>query len=61
MFETTIGPREGVRRDGYLRPETPQASSSLQERPAVLAKRPPFGIAQIGKSFRNEIKRQLHL
>jgi glycyl-tRNA synthetase len=56
MFETTIGP---VREEGstvYLRPETAQGiflnfKSYLQ----FSRKKPPFGIAQIGKSFRNEI------
>jgi glycyl-tRNA synthetase len=56
MFETTVGP---VREEGstvYLRPETAQGiflnfKSYLQ----FSRKKPPFGIAQIGKSFRNEI------
>src|SRR5438270_4664850 len=56
MFETTIGP---VRESGsiaYLRPETAQGifinfKNVLQ----FSRKKPPFGIAQIGKSFRNEI------
>ena len=57
MFETTIGP--GRRTSGstvYLRPETAQGifldfKTTLQ----YARKKPPFGIAQIGKSFRNEI------
>jgi len=56
MFETSIGP---VRESGatvYLRPETAQGifinfKNVLQ----FSRKRPPFGIAQVGKSFRNEI------
>ena len=56
MFETAIGP---VRDEGstvYLRPETAQGiflnfKSTLQ----FARKKPPFGIAQVGKSFRNEI------
>jgi glycyl-tRNA synthetase len=56
MFETTIGP---VKDDGavaYLRPETAQGiflnfKNTLQ----FARKKPPFGIAQVGKSFRNEI------
>src|ERR671928_206723 len=56
MFETTIGP---VKDDGsvaYLRPETAQGiflnfRNTLQ----FARKKPPFGIAQVGKSFRNEI------
>jgi glycyl-tRNA synthetase len=56
MFETTVGP---VKDDGsvaYLRPETAQGiflnfKNTLQ----FARKKPPFGIAQVGKSFRNEI------
>ena len=56
MFKTFIGPLEDSSAVVYLRPETAQGifvnflnvlSSSRQ--------RPPFGIAQIGKAFRNEI------
>jgi glycyl-tRNA synthetase len=56
MFETTVGPiqEEGAR--AFLRPETAQGifinfKNVLQ----IARRRPPFGIAQIGKSFRNEI------
>jgi glycyl-tRNA synthetase len=56
MFETTIGP---VRSEGstvYLRPETAQGIFLNFKRYLQFArKKPPFGIAQIGKSFRNEI------
>jgi glycyl-tRNA synthetase len=56
MFETTIGP---VREDGaiaYLRPETAQGIFVNFKNYMQFARRkPPFGIAQIGKSFRNEI------
>jgi glycyl-tRNA synthetase len=56
MFETTIGP---VRDDGsiaYLRPETAQGIFLNFRNYLQFARRkPPFGIAQIGKSFRNEI------
>ncbi len=56
MFETTVG---AVKEEGstvYLRPETAQGiflnfKNYLQSS----RKKPPFGIAQIGKSFRNEI------
>jgi glycyl-tRNA synthetase len=56
MFETTIGPVKESGATAYLRPETAQGifinfKNVLQ----FSRKRPPFGIAQIGKSFRNEI------
>ena len=56
MFKTTAGPIEGSGADVYLRPETAQGmfvnfSNVLQ----TSRKKPPFGIAQVGKSFRNEI------
>ena len=56
MFQTTIGP---VQEDGstvYLRPETAQGIFLDFKTTLIFArKKPPFGIAQIGKSFRNEI------
>ena len=56
MFETTIGP---VRESGsiaYLRPETAQGIFvNFKNVTSSLRVKPPFGIAQIGKSFRNEI------
>ena len=56
MFETTIGP---VKEDGstvYLRPETAQGIFLDFKQVLQFARRkPPFGIAQVGKSFRNEI------
>jgi glycyl-tRNA synthetase len=56
MFETTIGPVKESGATVYLRPETAQGifvnfKNVLQ----FSRKKPPFGIAQIGKSFRNEI------
>ena len=56
MFETTIGPVQEAGSTVYLRPETAQGifldfKTTLQ----YARRRPPFGIAQIGKSFRNEI------
>ncbi|MEA2315500.1 MAG: glycyl-tRNA synthetase [Solirubrobacteraceae bacterium] len=56
MFETTIGPVRESGAKAYLRPETAQGifinfKNVLQ----FSRKKPPFGIAQIGKSFRNEI------
>ena len=56
MFETTIGPVKEAGSTVYLRPETAQGifldfKTVLQ----FARKKPPFGIAQVGKSFRNEI------
>jgi glycyl-tRNA synthetase len=56
MFETRIGPVEETGLQVYLRPETAQGIFVNFKNVAQLARRkPPFGIAQIGKSFRNEI------
>ena len=56
MFETSVG---AVRDEGstvYLRPETAQGIFlNFKNYLQFSRKRPPFGIAQIGKSFRNEI------
>lgn len=56
MFKTYAGPVEDDSNVAYLRPETAQGhfvnfANVLQ----TSRKKPPFGIAQIGKSFRNEI------
>src|ERR1035438_1910640 len=56
LFETTIGPVKESGATAYLRPETAQGifvnfKNVLQ----FSRKKPPFGIAQVGKSFRNEI------
>jgi glycyl-tRNA synthetase len=56
MFETHVGPVKDTASVAYLRPETAQGifvnfKNVLQ----FSRKKPPFGIAQIGKSFRNEI------
>ncbi|MBK9181108.1 MAG: glycine--tRNA ligase [Acidimicrobiales bacterium] len=56
MFKTHAGPVEDEGSVAYLRPETAQGmfvnfANVLQ----ATRKRPPFGIAQVGKSFRNEI------
>src|SRR4029450_4714272 len=56
MFETYAGPVQDEAHKVYLRPETAQGifinfKNVLQ----FSRKKPPFGIAQIGKSFRNEI------
>ncbi|MDJ0771626.1 MAG: glycine--tRNA ligase [Ilumatobacter sp.] len=59
MFKTQAGPVEGTGADAFLRPETAQGMFTnfglvLQ----TSRKKPPFGIAQVGKSFRNEITPQ---
>jgi glycyl-tRNA synthetase len=56
MFETHVGPVKDTASVAYLRPETAQGifvnfKNVLQ----FSRKKPPFGIAQVGKSFRNEI------
>jgi glycyl-tRNA synthetase len=56
MFETHIGPVAGEGSEVYLRPETAQGIFiNFKNVMAFARKKPPFGIAQIGKSFRNEI------
>jgi len=56
MFSTRIGPLEETGVDAYLRPETAQGIFVNFKNVAQIARRkPPFGIAQIGKAFRNEI------
>ena len=56
MFSTRIGPVEETGLDAYLRPETAQGIFVNFKNVAQIARRkPPFGIAQIGKAFRNEI------
>ncbi|MBN1375604.1 MAG: glycine--tRNA ligase [Dehalococcoidia bacterium] len=56
MFKTYMGPVEDEASVIYLRPETAQAQfvnfDSVQ---STTRKKLPFGIAQMGKSFRNEI------
>ncbi|HXW32369.1 MAG TPA: glycine--tRNA ligase, partial [Acidimicrobiales bacterium] len=59
MFKTHAGPIEDEGAVAYLRPETAQGmfvnfANVLQ----TIRKKPPFGIAQVGKSFRNEITPQ---
>jgi len=56
MFETTVGPVKDSGSVAYLRPETAQGIFVNFKNVLQFArKKPPFGIAQIGKSFRNEI------
>jgi glycyl-tRNA synthetase len=56
MFRTNMGPVESEENTVFLRPETAQGIfinfANVQR---TARKRLPFGIAQIGKSFRNEI------
>jgi glycyl-tRNA synthetase len=56
MFKTFLGPVEESAAVAYLRPETAQGifTNFLNVQQSA-RKKPPFGIAQIGKSFRNEI------
>jgi len=56
MFRTRIGPLQETGVDAYLRPETAQGIFINFKNVASIARRkPPFGIAQVGKAFRNEI------
>jgi glycyl-tRNA synthetase len=56
MFETTVGPVQEEGSTVYLRPETAQGIFlNFKHYLQFSRKKPPFGIAQIGKSFRNEI------
>ena len=59
MFKTHAGPVEGAGATAYLRPETAQGMfTNFANVLSTIRKKPPFGIAQIGKSFRNEITPQ---
>jgi glycyl-tRNA synthetase len=56
MFQTQVGALEDASSTAYLRPETAQGIFINFKNVLQLARRkPPFGIAQVGKSFRNEI------
>jgi glycyl-tRNA synthetase len=56
MFETHMGPTRESGSEVYLRPETAQGIFVNFKNVLQFArKKPPFGIAQIGKAFRNEI------
>jgi glycyl-tRNA synthetase len=56
MFKTHMGPVEDEAAAVYLRPETAQGIFINFKNVLQFARRkPPFGIAQVGKSFRNEI------
>ena len=56
MFKTNIGPIEDGTSYAYLRPETAQGIfTNFKNILDTTSRTIPFGIAQIGKSFRNEI------
>jgi glycyl-tRNA synthetase len=56
MFKTFVGPVETEASVAYLRPETAQGMFvNFDNVLTTTRKKLPFGIAQIGKSFRNEI------
>jgi len=56
MFKTFIGPVEDDSATAYLRPETAQGIfAQFANVLATSRQKVPFGIAQIGKAFRNEI------
>ncbi|CAB4861798.1 unannotated protein [freshwater metagenome] len=59
MFKTHAGPIEDDGAVAYLRPETAQGMfTNFLNVQITTRKKPPFGIAQVGKSFRNEITPQ---
>src|SRR3989442_1553701 len=56
MFKTNVGPVEDSSSVAYLRPETAQVIfAQFNNVLSVSRQKIPFGIAQIGKAFRNEI------
>ena len=56
MMQTQIGAMEDADAVAYLRPETAQGIFvNFKNIYQSARKKPPFGVAQIGKSFRNEI------
>jgi glycyl-tRNA synthetase len=56
MFETYVGALRDDASIAYLRPETAQGIFvNFKNVTSSMRVKPPFGIAQIGKSFRNEI------
>jgi glycyl-tRNA synthetase len=56
MMQTQVGAMEDAESVAYLRPETAQGIFvNFKNIYQSARKKPPFGIAQIGKSFRNEI------
>jgi glycyl-tRNA synthetase len=56
MFKTFVGPVEDTASVAWLRPETAQGIFvNFENVQQAMRRKLPFGIAQIGKSFRNEI------
>ena len=56
MFKTAVGPVEDKNSFAYLRPETAQnIFTNFKNVVDSTSRKVPFGIAQIGKAFRNEI------
>ena len=56
MFKTHVGPVEETGTEAFLRPETAQGIYvNYQLVQGAMRLKVPFGIAQIGKAFRNEI------
>ncbi len=56
MFKTFVGPVEESAAVAWLRPETAQAVYvNFENVQQAVRRRLPFGIAQVGKAFRNEI------
>ena len=56
MFKTHVGPVKETGTEAYLRPETAQGIYvNYQLIQGAMRMKVPFGIAQIGKAFRNEI------
>ncbi len=56
MFKTFVGPVESEDNTAYLRPETAQAIFAQFKNVMVTSRQQiPFGIAQVGKAFRNEV------
>lgn len=57
MFETYVGPVKDENMKTYLRPETAQSMfTNFKNVMEVTRRKPPFGIAQMGRCFRNEIQ-----
>src|SRR5437667_6032622 len=56
MFDTTVGPIKNEENMAYLRPETAQAIFAQFKNVLETSRQKiPFGIAQMGKAFRNEV------
>ena len=56
MFKTYVGPVESEEGIAYLRPETAQAIfAQFKNVLETSRQKVPFGIAQVGKAFRNEV------